>query len=431
MKIKYSFWLIAGTFYLALAVVLIYGFLKNPRMLLLSQLLLILLFVGLIYFYRLIIRPINIIASGSDLIKEQDFSSRLTAIGQPDIDKLIGVFNKMMGQLKEERLRVREQHYFLDLLINASPLGVITLDFDQRISSLNPSAQRLFVGSETTGRLLAEIDHPLAAEMATLKPNEHKIVRLSGLHVYKCTRSYFIDRGFQHPFILVEELTHELIRTEKKAYEKVIRVMSHEVNNAIGATNSMLNLLADNLRQSDLAYSEDFCNVIDIATERGSNLSRLMSNFSEVVKIPDPARKEVSLQMLIDAVRLPLEAECHKRNIKFTIDLPTPAPTINADIIQMEQVLINIVKNSMESIGRDGQIVVKITSNPLALTVEDNGKGIAPEEQSLLFTPFFSTKPNGQGIGLMFIREILLNHQYQMSLETKANGITEFRIGFK
>lgn len=150
MKIKYSFWLIAGTFYLALAVVLIYGFLKNPRMLLLSQLLLILLFVGLIYFYRLIIRPINIIASGSDLIKEQDFSSRLTAIGQPDIDKLIGVFNKMMGQLKEERLRVREQHYFLDLLINASPLGVITLDFDQRISSLNPSAQRLFVGSETT-----------------------------------------------------------------------------------------------------------------------------------------------------------------------------------------------------------------------------------------------------------------------------------------
>lgn len=430
MSLKFRFWTVTITLYLALAVMLLYGYRGNRIMLLASEGVVLLLLLSIVYFYRIIIRPVNIITSGAELLKEQDFSSRLSNIGQPDMDKLIDLFNRMMAQLKEERLRVREQHYFLDLLVNASPMGVITLDFDNRISSLNPAASRLLQVSEAAGKALGEINHPLAKEMSLLQPNEQRIIRLNGIHAYKCTLSYFIDRGFQHPFILVEELTQEFIKTEKKAYEKVIRLMSHEVNNTIGATNSMLNLLSSNLQQSQLSYSNDFCNVIDIATERGNNLCKLMSNFSEVVKIPEPSRQPVSLKALINSIHLLLEAECRKREITLSIEIPEPAPIIFADMVQMEQVIINIVKNSIEAIDRNGTVAIKVSANPATLVVQDSGKGISTEEQSMLFTPFYSTKTNGQGIGLMFIREILLNHQFQLSLQTVKPGVTEFRVVF-
>lgn len=431
MSIKLKFWIVTGFIYLTLASLIFYGLRSSSTLVLCAQAALLLLLLAIIYFYRLIIRPVNIIISGAELLKEQDFSSRLSLIGQPEIDKLIELFNKMMTQLREERLHVREQHYFLDLLVNASPLGIIILDFDENISSLNPAACRLLVECDVLGKKFADIEHPLAQEMAHLKPDEQKIVRLNGIHAYRCTRSYFIDRGFQHPFLLVEELTNEFIKTEKKAYEKVIRLMSHEVNNAIGATNSMLSLLTTNLQQSQLPYSNDFCNVIDIATERGSKLCKLMSNFSEVVKIPEPSLQPVSLKLLLDAVHLPLEAECRKRNIILKIELANPTPSVTADVVQMEQVIINIVKNSIEAIDQHGEICIKVSANPAMLVVQDNGKGISPEEQTMLFTPFYSTKANGQGIGLMFIREILLNHQFQFSLKTVTPGMTEFRVVFE
>lgn len=430
MSIKLRFWTSSVILYLVLAAMLFYGYRNSYIMLLVAEAFALLLLLTIIYFYQTIIKPVNKIASGAELLKEQDFSSRLPHTGQPDMDRLIDLFNRMMAQLKEERLRVREQHYFLDLLIKASPLGVIILDFDYHISSINPAAARLLPESEATGKKLSEINHPLALEMSRLKDNEQKIVKLNGIHAYKITRSYFIDRGFQHPFILLEELTQEFIKTEKKAYEKVIRLMSHEVNNTIGATNSMLSLLASNLQQSQLPYSSDFCSVIDIATDRGNNLCQLMSNFSEVVKIPEPVRQPISLRSLINSVHLLLEAECWKRDITLSIDIPEPSPVVFADMVQMEQVIINIVKNSMEAIDRNGSIDIRVSANPTTLAVYDSGKGITAEEQSMLFTPFYSTKTNGQGIGLMFIREILLNHQFQLSLQTLKPGRTEFKVVF-
>ncbi|WP_320054439.1 ATP-binding protein [uncultured Acetobacteroides sp.] len=430
MKLKFRFWTSSVILYLVLAAMLFYGYRNSHLMLLVAEAFALLLLLAIIYFYQIIIKPVNEIASGAELLKEQDFSSRLPRTGQPDMDRLIDLFNRMMAQLKEERLRVREQHYFLDLMVSASPLGVIILDFDNRISSLNPAASRLLKVEEATGMALDQINHPLALEMEQLQPNEQRIIRLNGIHAYKCTRSYFIDRGFQHPFILVEELTQELIKTEKKAYEKVIRLMSHEVNNTIGATNSMLNLLSSNLQQSQLSYANDFRNVIDIATERGKNLCQLMSNFSEVVKIPEPVRQPVSLKSLIGSIHLLLEAECCKREISLSIEIPDPSPVVFADMVQMEQVIINIVKNSIEAIDRKGAIAIKVSTNPTTLVVQDNGKGISPKDQSMLFTPFYSTKTNGQGIGLMFTREILLNHQFQLSLQTVKPGQTEFRVVF-
>ena len=119
--------------------------------------------------------------------------------------------------------------------------------------------------------------------------------------------------------------------------------------------------------------------------------------------------------------------ECRKRNISLSLSLADPDTIIRADGIQLEQVLVNIVKNAYEAIGHDGRIRIVTTADPPSVTVEDNGPGIPEEIRKQLFTPFFTTKPSGQGIGLMFVREVLNNHRMAFSL-TSQNGCTRFEI---
>jgi signal transduction histidine kinase len=125
-----------------------------------------------------------------------------------------------------------------------------------------------------------------------------------------------------------------------------------------------------------------------------------------------------------------MENVCQHRNIKLHMELCEENPIVKMDTSLFEQVLINIIKNSAESIDEGGEIVIRTTASPLMLEVCDNGKGISKEIESKLFTPFFSTKPNGQGIGLIFIREVLMKHGFSFSLRTYPDGITRFRIRF-
>ena len=126
-----------------------------------------------------------------------------------------------------------------------------------------------------------------------------------------------------------------------------------------------------------------------------------------------------------------MQPQLEQRNISWEWHL-TPAPlVIEADAQQLEQVLINIAKNAMEAVDADGLIRVKTQLQPPCLVIEDNGEGIPEAVRQQLFTPFFSTKKNGQGIGLTMIRDILINHNFPFSLETDEAGLTAFTIHFK
>ena len=120
---------------------------------------------------------------------------------------------------------------------------------------------------------------------------------------------------------------------------------------------------------------------------------------------------------------------CTDRNIAITLDIDEELGDVNLDIALFEQVLVNIIKNAAESIGKDGKIQIR-TSSPASIEIVDNGAGITKETEAKLFSPFFSTKPNGQGIGLVFIREVLMRHGCSFSLRTYADGLTRFRIIF-
>ena len=381
------------------------------------------------FFYRKIVKPLNSIGSGMELLREHDFSSRLSPVGQYEADRIVNVFNRMMEQLKNERLRLREQNNFLDLLIKASPMGVILTTLDEDLSELNPMAQKMLGvrQEDVLGKKMNEIDSPLAAELANVPKGETATVRLNDSNIYRCTHSSFIDRGFQHPFFLIESLTDEVMKAEKKAYEKVIRMIAHEVNNTTAGITSTLDTVEQALSTEE--GMDDICDVMRVCTERCFSMSRFITRFADVVKIPEPTLTLVDLNDLAFTCKRFMEGMCTDRNIKLRLEIDETLKEVKMDASLFEQVLVNIIKNAAESIEKDGEIIVR-TLSPAIVEVVDNGKGISKEVEAKLFSPFFSTKPNGQGIGLIFIREVLMRHGCTFSLRTYADGLTRFRILF-
>ena len=365
------------------------------------------------------------------MLQAQDFSSRLAPVGQREADRIVSIFNRMMNQLKEERLRLREQNHFLDLLISVSPMGVIILTLDERISMTNKAAlEFLDEGAEENilDKTMDKLTGSLAEELARMPKDTTATIRLSDSRIYRCSRLSFIDRGFAHPFYLIESLTSEVMKAEKKAYEKVIRMIAHEVNNSVAGITSTLDTVDDALQTMD--DTEDLREVMKVCIERSYSMSRFITNFADVVKIPEPQQEEVELNERVVACKRFMENICQNRDITLEMDLCNESPVVMMDTSLFEQVLINIIKNSAESIGSGGQITIRTSTTPLMLEIADNGKGISKEVETKLFSPFFSTKPNGQGIGLIFIREVLMKHGCTFSLRTYPDGITRFRICF-
>ena len=433
MRIKGLFWILTVLLLTTLAVITYYVFHSaSIRLFFIVEGMVGATAVYLLVFYRRIIKPLHIIGSGMELLKEQDFSSRLSRVGQQEADRIVEIFNKMMEQLKNERLHLREQNHFLDLLINASPMGVIMLNLDKEVLSVNPAAYKMFgvpAFSDVIRQKLGEIDSPLAIELALIPLYQSQTIRLNDANIYKCTHSSFVDSGFHHSFYLVEVLTQEVFKAEKKAYEKVIRMIAHEVNNTTAGITSTLDTLEDTFREME--NTDDICEVLRVSIERCYSMSQFITKFADVVRIPEPQTRPQPLNKVVFSCKRFMETICQNRNIEIIMELAEESPVVRLDNTLFEQVLVNIIKNAAESIDHDGKIYIRTYHTPVCLEITDTGKGIDKEAEAKLFTPFFSTKPNGQGIGLIFIREVLQKQNCTFSLRTYSDGLTRFRIVFE
>ena len=431
MKLKSFFFILAFLLLVVWIILLFIATQENGWRFYLIESIITFSLIYLLYFYRKVIKPLNSIAGGMDLLQAQDFSSRLAPVGQREADRIVSIFNRMMNQLKEERLRLREQNHFLDLIISVSPMGVIILTLDEQISMANKAAlEFLDEGTEEDilNKTMDELTGSLAEELDRMPKDTTVTIRLSDSRIYRCSRLSFVDHGFAHPFYLIESLTSEVMKAEKKAYEKVIRMIAHEVNNSVAGITSTLDTVDDALQTME--DTEDLREVMKVCIERSYSMSRFITNFADVVKIPEPQMEEVELNERVVACKRFMENICQNRNINLRLELCEENPVVRIDTSLFEQVIINIIKNSAESIDENGEIIIRTSASPLMLEIGDTGKGISKEVEAKLFSPFFSTKPNGQGIGLIFIREVLMKHGCTFSLRTYPDGITRFRICF-
>ncbi len=382
----------------------------------------------LIVFYRNVMRPLRTIVNGTDLLRAQDFSSRLSHVGQREADKIVDMFNGMMLSLKHERLKLREQNHFLDLLIDVSPMGIIMLNSKGMISECNKAAVK-FVGLDSPkdmlGHSINNLNTQLGKILSSLKEREVRVVRLNDSMVYRCSRLAFMESGISHPFYLIEKLTDEVMKAERKSYEKVIRMMAHEVNNSLAGITSVLETTEEEVNDPELSEAITACK------NRCRDMGAFITKFASAVKIPEPTKRNTDLAELLRSSTPLLESICSATGTSLSMILPDRETPVFIDPVQIEQVITNIVKNAAESAGEGGKVEISIEGPGTRLVVTDNGPGISPEAAEMLFTPFFTTKESGHGLGLLLVSEVLNSHGCRFSLETSPDdSLTRFRIKF-
>jgi two-component system nitrogen regulation sensor histidine kinase NtrY len=407
-------------------VLMVYRLLYQDKLLFIaSEFFLLLSIVVSIQLYRNFMRPNEFVRSGIEAIKDKDFTIKFVPTGNGEVDTLIEVYNLMIDQLREERTRLNEQHFFLQKLIAASPISIIVLDFDDRIATMNEKAQKQFGKENIIGKKPEETGITLLTEMGHMADGTSRTIKMDGIETYKIQRSHFMDQGFQRSFLMMEDLTNELLLSEKNAYGKVIRMMAHEVNNTLGATDSILQTADHYLAGAEF---DDLRGALRIASERNMRLTQFMRNFADVVRLPLPVKVPADLAQLVRDVAIFMRSLAQAKHVELRVN--TPDTMIRPiDSGQIEQVLVNVIKNAIEACS-DGNIVI-VSLTDTMLVIKNNGKPIPAEASAQLFNPFFSSKPNGQGIGLTLSREILLNHGFYFSLKTNESGWTEFTILFQ
>jgi two-component system nitrogen regulation sensor histidine kinase NtrY len=391
---------------------------------------------------RSLMAPLETLVSGAHLLAEGDLTTRLLSVGQPEVDALVAVYNGMADRLREERTRGQERHHLLTQLLGASPSGVIFMNLQGNVDYANAAARRwLRPPSAESSDAPVLLNGPLGQVLSALGPEQVEVVAMPGGGRLRCRRGQFVDRGAARTFFLIDELTEELRQAEKSAYEKLIRMMAHEVNNSVGASNSLLHSCLNYTPLLPEEHRADFRMALEVVVKRTDQLSTLMRGFAEVVRMPTPQKVPCDVVALLEDVAVLMRPACAQANVIWRWDLQDRPAPIPMDRIQMEQVLLNVVKNALEAIGPADQRPAAAGADPASITaridrqgartrlvIEDTGPGLSPEARRQLFIPFFTTKAQGQGIGLTLVQQILAQHRFDFALDSDPGGPTRFAI---
>jgi signal transduction histidine kinase len=236
-------------------------------------------------------------------------------------------------------------------------------------------------------------------------------------------RTMFREGGLPHALVVIADLSQPLREEELKAWQRLVRVIGHELNNSLAPIKSIAGSLTSILRRPQRAsdWEDDMRGGLEIIETRAEGLNQFMQSYARLAKLPAPTKQSFEIAPLLRRV-VALEA-------RDAVELiPGPDVTLNADAAQLEQVVINLIKNAVEAVPEAGQSApptccVHVTwqkvPGALEISVTDDGPGIANSQN--LFVPFFTTKPSGSGIGLVLCRQIAENHGGTLTLENRAD----------
>jgi nitrogen fixation/metabolism regulation signal transduction histidine kinase len=374
-------------------------------------------------------QPVEAARRFRHLLQDGHYAARLAPTGHREADELVALFNRLLTELHDERLRLGEQRGFLDKLLEATPSAVVVFDFDGRVSLRNATAVTL-LGEPGTG--------PVWPQLQSLSAGDRRLLTDPQGRRLRAQRGQFVDRGFTRDFLLVQELTEELERSERATYDKLVRVLAHEVNNTVAATRSVLGSLGyyrDQLREEDRL---DFATAVEAVQQRNASLGDFIERFTRVAKMPEPHREPLDPLGLLDSTARLYAATCADQGIVLEWTVREPGLVVDADRALLEQAVVNVLKNAIEAVlaaRRDDpghascvRLAVGREGGSAHLSVSDSANGLVGTGAALLFTPFFTTKRGGSGLGLMFVREVLQRHGFAHRLAPTGRGETRFEM---
>ena len=366
-----------------------------------------------------VMRPLQTLANMQAALREGDFSMR-ARVGNPEdaLGELMREVNALSEMLREQRLGAMEASALLGTVMAEIDVAVFTFDPQARLRLVNRAGERLL--SQNVERLLGKtatelgLADCLEGEMArTLEKSFPGRGGRWGLR-----RTVFRQGGAPHQLLVISDLSQALREEERQAWQRLVRVLGHEMNNSLAPISSIAQSLETLLKREprSVDWEDDLRRGLKIIAERSDALSKFMRDYSRLARLPKPQLQEVELGALVRAAasvetRLPVEV------------FPGPEVRLQADPDQLQQVLINLIRNAADaSLETQGKVSVGWHRNggSLDVCVRDEGLGIA--NPGNLFVPFFTTKPGGSGIGLALSRQIAEAHGGTVQLANRPEG---------
>ena len=363
--------------------------------------------------------PLRTLANLLEAMREGDYSIRARGIKSDDaMGEVMQQVNMMSSTLRSQRLGAMEATTLLRKVMEEINVGVFAFDGEQKLRLVNRAGERLT--GEPAERLLGKEAVALGLGEYLLGEAQQTIQRnfpgVTGR--WNISRSTFREGGLPHQLLVVTDLTRPLREEELKAWQRLVRVLGHELNNSLAPIKSIAgsleSLLSRDPRPHD--WEEDMHRGLTVIASRSEALSRFMSSYARLARLPPPTLAPVVVD---DVIRRVVGLET-----RLPPDLtPGPHVTIQADCDQIEQLLINIIRNAADaSLETGGKVHVgwKRQNGHLMVWVRDEGPGLA--NTSNLFVPFFTTKPGGSGIGLVLSRQIAEAHGGTFTLQNATDG---------
>jgi nitrogen fixation/metabolism regulation signal transduction histidine kinase len=368
---------------------------------------------------RRAVYPLNTLSNLLEALREGDYSLRGSRARRGDaIGEVVIEINTLSQTLREQRLAFEEKSALLAKVIAALDIAVIAFDERRALKLANPAAERLLGASfaRLDGRFADALGLGDWLDIVDTRLVERAFPGASGR--WEVRRAQFREGGRPHDLLVITDLSRTLREEERLAWQRLLRVLGHELNNSLAPIRSMAATLSKLIATQPLPadWRDDAGNALDIIGDRAEALARFMARYTALARLPPPHPTETSFDELARRTarleqRMPVQVE----------DGPPVHADIDAD--QIEQALINLIQNATDaalSTGGDVRLRWRVESGALIAEIIDGGPGLPPSEN--LFVPFFTTKRGGSGIGLVLARQIVEAHGGSLTLENRIDA---------
>jgi two-component system nitrogen regulation sensor histidine kinase NtrY len=365
------------------------------------------------------IRPLQTMSNLLAALREGDYSIRARgARGGNALGEVLLEINSLGETLRLQRLGAFEATALLRTIMSEIDVAVFTFDPKRRLRLVNRAGETLL--GRPMDKLLGKTADELALNRC-LEANEDEPLTLNFAGAsgrWGVRRSTFREEGLPHELLVLTDLSRTLREEERRAWQRIVRVLGHEMNNSLAPIKSLAASLESLMRRDPLPpdWKDDASSGLHSIASRADSLSRFLQAYTRLTKLPPPQKQHVDLGELVQRV-VDLEP---RLNVKV---MPGPKTVIRADAAQIEQALINLVHNAVDAaLETHGEVLIgwREKEDAVEIFVQDEGPGIM--NPANLFVPFFTTKPEGSGIGLPLSRQIAEAHGGSLALTNREGG---------